>query len=119
MCHGLVLLHPLRGFGRLQPLARNLASADIGTIPDIDRRDRQQQSREAPFIVMSGASFQIPSGAALTRSLSRVTTSIRASAAGSSSLKYSKGLASPYFIEPVCSGWGARAIRIARVRAAR
>jgi hypothetical protein len=32
--HGLVLLHPLSGFRGLQPFARNLASADIETIPD-------------------------------------------------------------------------------------
>jgi|SRR5215469_15869584 len=44
--HGLALLHPLSGFGGLQPLARNLVSAGIETIPAIDRRDRSSSPGE-------------------------------------------------------------------------
>src|SRR5437762_11662562 len=46
------LFRSLPGFRGLQPLARNLESAGIEAIPDVDRRDGQQQSSEGPFIVM-------------------------------------------------------------------
>src|SRR5437762_10642192 len=43
------LFRSLPGFRGLQPLARNLASAGIEAIPDVDRRDGQQQSSEGPL----------------------------------------------------------------------
>src|SRR5579884_1321052 len=40
--HRLALVHPVPRFHRLPPLPRNLASADVQTIPDVNRRDGQE-----------------------------------------------------------------------------
>jgi hypothetical protein len=60
---------------RFDPLARDLPGRDVEPVPDVDDRDRQDQRGQLLLVISS-------------RSLSRVTASVKASAARSASVKY-------------------------------